>query len=121
MRFRIAELTEHAKELAALDRSKMSHDDQVDAAIMADGIALELLELQEIREFTWSPRLVDQFTYYDPREIIASRLSDTVHGTWGTETERRAAVAAQLRGVARIVESRERYLSKSQVSKVHLD
>ncbi|MFL5377435.1 MAG: DUF885 domain-containing protein [Myxococcales bacterium] len=118
---RVAELTEQKNELAALDRSKMSPDDQVDAAIMGDGIGLELLELTEIREFTWSPRLDDQFTYYDPREIIAARLSDTVHGTWGTEAQRRAAVAAQLRGVARIVESRERYLSKSQVSKVHLD
>ncbi|TMB36530.1 MAG: DUF885 domain-containing protein [Deltaproteobacteria bacterium] len=121
VRFRISELTEHGKELAALDRSKMSRDEQVDAAIMADAIALELLELEEIREFTWSPRLVDSFTYYDPREIIAARISDIVHGSWGTEAERRAAVAAQLRGVARIVESRERYLTKSKVSKVHLD
>src|SRR5207237_8683362 len=38
-----------------------------------------------------------------------------------SEAERRAAVAAQLRAVARIVETRERYLTRSQVSKVHLD
>ncbi|MFL5372254.1 MAG: hypothetical protein ACJ78Z_18795, partial [Myxococcales bacterium] len=38
---RVAELTEQKNELAALDRSKMSPDDQVDAAIMADGIGLE--------------------------------------------------------------------------------
>src|SRR5437868_8107457 len=121
VRFRVSELSQHGKELAALDRSKMSRDEQVDAAIMADAIALEVLELEEIQEFTWSPRLVDSFTYYDPREIIAARISDIVHGSWGTEAERRAAVAAQLRGVARIVESRERYLTKSKVSKVHLD
>jgi len=118
---RVSELHEQRRELAALDRSKMSRDEQVDAAIMADAISLELLELTEIREFTWSPRLVDSFTYYDPREIIAARISDIMHGSWGTEAERRAAIADQLRGVARIVESRERYLSKSKVSKVHLD
>src|SRR5437868_1917187 len=82
VRFRISELTEHGKELAALDRSKMSRDEQVDAAIMADAIALELLELEEIREFTWSPRLVDSFTYYDPGEIIAARISHVVHRRW---------------------------------------
>jgi len=118
---RVSELNANRRELAALDRSKLSRDEQVDAAIMADAIALELLELTEIREFTWSPLLVDSFTYYDPREIVAARISDIVHGSWGTDAERRAAVAAQLRGVARIVESRERYLSKSKVSKVHLD
>jgi uncharacterized protein (DUF885 family) len=121
VRFRVAELSQHGKELAALDRSKMSRDEQVDAAIMADAIALELLELEEIQEFTWSPRLVDSFTYYDPREIVAARISDIVHGNWGTEAERRTAVAAQLRAVARIVETRERYLTRSKVSKVHLD
>ena len=121
VQFRISELHEHRRELAALDRSKMSRDEQVDAAIMSDAIALELLELTEIREFTWSPRLVDSFTYYDPREIIAARISDIMHGSWGTEAERRAAIAEQLRGVARIVESRERYLTKSKVSKIHLD
>jgi uncharacterized protein (DUF885 family) len=121
IRFRLSELTDHARELAALDRAKMSRDEQVDAAIMADAIALETFELNEVHDFTWSPRLVDSFTYYDPREIVAARISDIVHGSWGTEAERRAAVAAQLRSVARIVETRERYLSKSKVSKEHLD
>ena len=65
-------------------------------AILADGIALELLYLREIRDWEWDPRLNDSFPYYDPREIVAGRLSDIIHGDFAPEAERRKSVSAQL-------------------------
>jgi uncharacterized protein (DUF885 family) len=117
---RVGELEEQRRQLAALDRGALSPDEQVDAAILSDGLALELLELTRIREWTWDPRLRDGFTYYDPREVVAARLSDVVHGTWGTEAARRRAVTGQLTALPRWLAARQRALS-GPVSKVHLE
>jgi uncharacterized protein (DUF885 family) len=118
LRARITELQTQQRALDAIDRQALDADGQIDAAILQDGIALELLELTEIREWTWDPRLRDGFTYYDPREVVAARLSDIVHGSWGTPEERRLAVTAQLLGLPRWLRARERSMEK--VSKVHL-
>src|SRR6266568_3761483 len=106
---RVAELEEQRRQLAAIDRSARPPDEQVDAAILSDGIALELLELTQIREWTW-----------DPREVVAARLSDVVHGSWGTEAARRRAVTGQLTALPRWLAARQRALSRP-VSKVHLE
>jgi uncharacterized protein (DUF885 family) len=118
VRRRIAELAAQKHELEGLDRARLSPDERVDAAILADGIGLELLELQEVKEWTWSPRLVDSFTYYDPREMVADRLSDFVHGTWGSKAQRLAGARAQLEALPRWLEAMKRALRN--VSKVHL-
>jgi len=116
---RLGELAAQRRDLAAIDRTALSSDERVDAAILEDGIALEELELAEIREWTWSPRLVDSFTYYDPREMVATRLSDIVHGEWGTPGVRLKAVTEQLAALPGWLGVKERALGK--VSKVHLD
>ncbi len=120
LRARAKDLEDQGKELKVLSGGTLSRDERVDAAILADGIALEHLELTDIREHTWSPRLVDSFTYYDPRETVAARLSDMIHGTYAPEGERRSAVAAQLRLLPAWLAERKRSLS-GPVSKVHLD
>ncbi|GEJ59494.1 DUF885 domain-containing protein [Anaeromyxobacter diazotrophicus] len=116
---RAVELRAQQGELAGIDRAALDPDAQVDAAILQDGIALELLELTEIREWAWDPRLRDGFTYFDPREVVAARLSDLVHGTWGTVVERRRAAASQLAALPAWLRARERWME--QVSKVHLE
>ena len=60
---------------------------RADARILADGIALELLYLREIRDWEWDPRLYDSFPYYDPREIVGGRLSDIIHGDFAPEAD----------------------------------
>ena len=74
-------------------------DDRIDAEIIADGVALELLYLRKIRDWAWDPRLHDSFPYYDPREIVAGRLSDIIHGDFAPEAERRKSVIGQLRAL----------------------
>src|SRR5206468_184744 len=54
------------------------------------------LYLREIRDWEWDPRLNDSFPYYDPREIVAGRLSDIIHGDFAPETERIKSVVGQL-------------------------
>jgi uncharacterized protein (DUF885 family) len=88
------ELARQQRALAAIPAAGL--DDEIDKAILADAIALELLYLREIRDWEWDPRLHDSFPYYDPREVIAGRLSDIVHGDFAPEAERRRSVAAQL-------------------------
>ncbi len=100
---RIAALVGQEREAAALAKKKMSDDDQIDAAILRDGIALELLYLREIRDWEWDPRLYDSFPYYDPREIVAGRLSDIVHGDFAPEAERLKYVESQLEALPKFL------------------
>src|SRR5262249_4650371 len=74
----------------------LGDDSRIDAQILGDGIALELLYLREIREWEWDPRLHDSFPYYDPREILGQRLSDIIHGDFAPAADRRKSVIAEL-------------------------
>jgi len=96
---RTRELNALAADVKKLDLSKLSPDDRADARILADGIALERLYLTDIREWTWDARLEDSFPFYDPREYVASRLGDLIHGTFAPESQRAKWVAAQLRAL----------------------
>jgi len=116
---REAELLAQRKVLSALNRASLSLDDRIDADILEDGISLELLDLREIRNWTWNPRLHDPFPYYDPRELVASRLSDLIHGTFGTEAQRRKSVTAQLEALPRFLKQMKAALK--QPSKIHLE
>ncbi|HZJ54556.1 MAG TPA: DUF885 domain-containing protein [Myxococcaceae bacterium] len=93
---RIRELNALAAQVKALDLGKLPADARADARILADGIALELLYLTDIRDWTWDARLDDSFPFYDPREYVASRLGELVHGTFAPEGQRARSVAAQL-------------------------
>jgi uncharacterized protein (DUF885 family) len=95
------ELTTLAEEVRAFRPSSL--DDQIDADILKDGIALELLYLREIREWEWDPRIHDSFPYYDPREVIAGRLSDMIHGDYAADGIRRGSVKAQLLAIPKLV------------------
>lgn len=97
------ELVALQKEVGALSREGFSADDKIDADIVADAIALELLYLREIKDWEWDPRLHDSFPYYDPREIVAGRLADVMHGDFAPEAERRASVRKQLAALSRFL------------------
>ena len=116
---RVTELRGQAASLKTLDRATLTQEERIDADIMADGIALELLDLTEIREQSWNPRLEDTFVFYDPREYVASRLSDLIHGSL-TDAEKLSAVTAQLSGLPLLLEQKEALLS-GPVTRVHLD
>ena len=107
-----------------LDKAKaISTDDQVDAAILSDAIALELLYLREIRDWEWDPRLYDSFPTYDPREIVAARLADIIHGDYAPQAERRAAVAQQLGALPLFLQQERAALegAKRHPAKVYVD
>ena len=93
---RIRELHTLAASVKALDMGTLSADERADARILADGIALELLYLMDLREWTWDPRLDDSFPFYDPREYVASRLGELIHGNFAPEVQRARWVAAEL-------------------------
>ena len=121
-------LAAREKELVALQRdvnavATPTLDAEIDKQIMSDGIALELLYLREIRDWEWDPRLDDSFPYYDPREIVAGRLADIIHGDFAPEAERRKSVTAQLAALPRFldVETRALATGKRHPSKVMLD
>src|SRR5579883_1026722 len=81
-----------------------SLDDNIDSDILQGGIQLEQLYLAEIKDWTRDPRLHDSFPYYDPREIVAGRLSDVIHGDYAPEPERRKAVLGQLKALPRFLD-----------------
>lgn len=116
---RKAELLDLQKQLGQLKLDAAALDAQIDAAILRDGIGLELLYLQDIREWTWNPRLYDSFPHYDPREIVGARLSDLIHGTFAPEAERRKSVKAQLLALPKFLAQQKAALEKP--SKVHLE
>ncbi|HUM12081.1 MAG TPA: DUF885 domain-containing protein [Myxococcaceae bacterium] len=96
---RIRELHTLAASVKALDVGSLSRDDRADARILTDGIALELFYLEDLREWTWDPRLDDSFPFYDPREYVASRLGELIHGTFASEDQRARWVTAELRAL----------------------
>ena len=96
---RTRELNALAAQVKKLDSAKLSTDDGADARILADGIALELLYLTDVREWTWDARLEDSLPFYDPREYVASRLAELIHGTFASESQRAKWVASQLRAL----------------------
>jgi uncharacterized protein (DUF885 family) len=95
------ELARFQDELAGLRPASL--DQQIDRDILRDGIALELLYLREIRDWEWDPRINDSFPYYDPREVIAGRLSDIMHGDFAPEAARRASVTEELEALPKLL------------------
>jgi uncharacterized protein (DUF885 family) len=112
------ELVGQQRALSRLELERLRPEERADVAILADGIALELLELREIRPWTWNPRLEDTFVHFDPREMVGSRLADLLHGT-APEAERLRAAAAQLRALPRHLAQRR--VALRAVSRVHLE
>jgi uncharacterized protein (DUF885 family) len=89
-------LEQQQQRLASMDKKTLSPNDQVDAEILSDGIDLELLYLGEVKDWEWDPRLYDSFPYYDPREMVAGRISDIIHGDFAPLAERLKSVAGLL-------------------------
>lgn len=123
-----ATLAARERELVALQKevatvATPTLDAEIDKAILGDGIALELLYLREIRDWEWDPRLQDSFPAYDPREIVASRLGDIIHGEFAPEAERRKSVTAQLAALPHFLDGETAALStgKHHPAKVMLD
>ena len=85
--------------LASVDRGRLLLEEQIDAEILSDGIELEQLYLREIREWEREPRLQDTFPYYDPREIMATRASDILHGDFAPVEARLSSLASLLKGL----------------------
>jgi uncharacterized protein (DUF885 family) len=123
---RVGELLSLQKELDAIKSAgDLDADGRIDAQIVADGIALELLYLREIREWEWDPRLYDSFPYYDPREIIGQRLSDIIHGDFAPLAERKKSVIAQLAALPKFLSEAQTALAhprgKRRAPRIHVD
>jgi len=115
------ELVALQKDLATVATPTL--DAEIDKQILGDGIALELLYLRELRDWEWDPRLNDSFPVYDPREIVASRLGDIIHGDFAPEAERRKSVTSQLAALPHFLDVETAALStgKRHPAKVMLD
>lgn len=85
--------------LASVDKSGLPLEEQIDAEILSDGIELELLYLREIREWERDPRIQDTFPYYDPREIVATRISDILHGDFAPTEVRLRSLTSLMKGL----------------------
>ncbi|HSR99845.1 MAG TPA: DUF885 domain-containing protein [Kofleriaceae bacterium] len=128
---RVAELLEQQRELEAIVKAgdlandARANDARVDAQIVSDNIALELLYLREIREWEWDPRLHDSFPAYDPREIIGQRLSDIIHGDFASTADRRTSVVAELAALPKFLADARAALAhprgKRHTPRIYLD
>ena len=92
-------LEQQKMRIASLDKHRLAVDDRVDVEILSEGIDLELLYLNEIRDWEWDPRLYDSFPYYDPREMVASRISDIIHGDFASEQQRLQSIIGQMQSL----------------------
>jgi uncharacterized protein (DUF885 family) len=93
--------------LSSVERDRLRLDERIDSEILSDGIELELLYLQAIKEWQWDPRLHDSFPYYDPREIVATRIADIMHGDY-------APLELRLRSLLALMKSLPDFLSQAQ-------
>ena len=93
-----------------LTRAGCHLEEQIDADILSDGIELELLYLREIREWERDPRLQDTFPYYDPREIVATRVSDILHGDFAPAEARLRSLASLMKGLPEFLQQMQSQL-----------
>ncbi len=96
--------------LASVDKSRLPLEEQIDRDILSDGIELELLYLREIREWERDPRLQDTFPYYDPREIVATRISDILHGDFASAEARLRNLASLMKGLPEFLQQKQSQL-----------
>ncbi len=108
---RLRVLQQQELRLASIDRNRLTREDQIDAEILSDGIKLELLYLRDIKEWESDPRLHDSFPYYDPREIVATRISDMMHGNFAPLEERLNNLAALCRGLPELLKQAQNQLA----------
>jgi uncharacterized protein (DUF885 family) len=101
-----------AGRLEAIDDSALSAEHRVDAAMMADGVARRVFELDELREHTWNPLQAN------PGKAIYQLLARD----FAPLPERLAAVAGRLAGVpAALAEARRQLGVPGSMPRVHLE
>src|SRR5689334_3739780 len=98
-----------AARLAALDRDALSAEHQVDAAMMADGIARRVFEIDELREYTWNPLLAN------PGQAIYQLLARD----FAPLPDRLGSVAGRLAEIPVVLAEARRQLGR--MPRVHLE
>ena len=98
-----------AARLAALDRAALSAEHQVDAAMMADGIARRMFELDDLREHTWNPLLAN------PGKAIYQLLARD----FAPLPDRLGSVAGRLAAIPAVLAEARRQLGR--MPRVHLE
>ena len=98
-----------AARLAALDRAALSAEHQVDAAMMADGIARRMFELDDLREHTWNPLLAN------PGKAIYQLLARD----FAPLPDRLGSVAGRLAAIPGVLAEARRQLGR--MPRVHLE
>jgi len=98
-----------AARLEAIDDSALSAEHRVDAAMMANGVARRVFELDELREHTWNPLQAN------PGKAIYQLLARD----FGPLPERLAAVAGRLAEVPAVLAEARRQLGT--MPRVHLE
>jgi uncharacterized protein (DUF885 family) len=97
------------RRLAAIDRGALSAEHQVDAAMMANGVARRVFEIDELREHTWNP------LFANPGRAIYQLLARD----FAPLPERLEAVAARLGQIPAVLAEARRQLG--QMPRVHLE
>jgi len=98
-----------AARLAALDLAALSAEHQVDAAMMADGIARRMFELDDLREHTWNPLLAN------PGKAIYQLLARD----FAPLPDRLGSVAGRLAAIPAVLAEARRQLGR--MPRVHLE
>ncbi|HEY2277801.1 MAG TPA: DUF885 family protein, partial [Streptosporangiaceae bacterium] len=97
------------RRLAAIDQGALSAEHRVDAAMMANGVARRVFELDELREHTWNPLLAN------PGRAIYQLLARD----FAPLPERLEAVAGRLGQIPAVLAETRRQLG--QMPRVHLE
>jgi uncharacterized protein (DUF885 family) len=97
------------RRLAAIDQDALSAEHRVDAAMMANGVARRIFELDELREHTWNPLLAN------PGRAIYQLLARD----FAPLPERLEAVAGRLGQIPAVLAETRRQLG--QMPRVHLE
>ena len=98
-----------ATRLGVLDRGALSAEHQVDAAMMADGIARRVFEIDELREHTWNPLLAN------PGKAIYQLLARD----FAPLPDRLGSVAGRLAEIPGVLAEARRQLGR--MPRVHLE
>lgn len=110
-RARASQVAATGRQLAALDRSALSRDNQVDAAMLADALAAETFRAERLQDWAWDPLGYASLTGGSLYSLMARDFAPL--------PERLANAASRMEKIPALLEATRAQLAPERVPPIH--
>ena len=110
-RARASQVAASSRQLAALDHSSLSRDNQVDAAMLADALAAETFRAERLEDWAWDPLGYASLTGGSLYSLMARDFAPL--------PERLASAASRMEKIPALLEATRAQLAPERVPPIH--